>query len=67
MHPSSSRRLVKYIREIAALADANGLQITPCSVFEPVLCVARQDRFTVGLAAVDHDPFGPTMALERLP
>src|SRR6478735_12026711 len=59
--------LLNPIIEVGALADANGFQITSCSVFEPVYCVARQDRFTVGLAAINHDPLGRAVALERLP
>jgi hypothetical protein len=58
--------LLDPIIEIGALADANGLQITPCSVLEPVCCVARQDCLPVRLDAVDDDPLRPAMPLEGL-
>jgi hypothetical protein len=35
-------------------------------VLQPALGITRQDGFPIGLAAVDDDPLGPAMPLERL-
>jgi hypothetical protein len=35
-------------------------------VLQPALGITRQDGFLVGLTAVDDDPLGPAMPLERL-
>src|SRR5271168_5440475 len=51
--------------EIAALSDPDRLQPAPRSILEPVCRVARYDRLAVGPAAVDHDPLGVAMPVER--
>jgi hypothetical protein len=58
--------LLNPIVEVGALPDANGLQITSRSFLEPVYGIAGQDRFAIGLTAVDDDPLGPAVPLERL-
>ncbi|SCY99846.1 hypothetical protein SAMN02927923_03304 [Microvirga guangxiensis] len=52
--------------EVGTLPDANRLQITLCSILEPVCGITQQDRFAVRLAAGDHDPLRPAMPLESL-
>ncbi len=58
--------LLNTIVQISTLPDANGLQITPCSVPEPVCGITGQDRLAIGLATIDHDALGPAMALKCL-
>ena len=58
--------LLNAIVEVSTLSDADRLEFPPGSVLQPVCHIAAQDRFTVGLAAVDDDPLGPTMLLEGL-
>jgi len=48
------------------LADANGIQTAPRPVLKPIGRIGGQDRLLVGLAAIDHDPLGSAMPLERL-
>jgi hypothetical protein len=62
----SAMILLNPIVQVGTLPDANGLQITPCSILEPIGSIAGEDRFTIGLAAIDHNPLGPPMPLERL-
>jgi hypothetical protein len=58
--------LLNPIIEVGALPDANGFQITSRSFLEPVYGIPGQDRFAIGLTAVDDNPLGPAMALESL-
>jgi hypothetical protein len=58
--------LLDTIVQVGTLPDANGFQITPCSILEPIGSIAGEDRFKVRLAAVDHNPLGSAVALERL-
>jgi hypothetical protein len=58
--------LLDTIVQVGTLPDANRLLITPCSILESIGSIAGEDRFTVCLAAVDHDPSRPSMSLKRL-
>jgi hypothetical protein len=55
--------LLDAIVQVGTLPDPDRLQFAPGSVLQPVCGIAGQDRFTIGLAAVDDDPLGPTMPL----
>ena len=58
--------LVKYIRQILALPDANGLKTAARPILKPVYGVTGNDRFPAGLAAVDDDALRPVMSGESL-
>lgn len=58
--------LLNAIVKVSTLADANGFQIRPCSILEPIGSIAGQDGLLVSLAAIDDDPFRTAMPLERL-
>jgi hypothetical protein len=57
--------LLNSIAQIGTLPDANGFQVTPRSVLKLVCGITGQDRLPIGLAAVDHNPFGSAIPLER--
>jgi hypothetical protein len=54
------------IVEVGALTDPDRLRAASRPILEPAFRVAAQNGLSVGLAAVDHDPLGPTMMLEGL-
>lgn len=54
------------IVEVGTLANPNGFHTVLRSVLEPVCGVARRDRLTIGLAAVDDNPLGPAVPPEGL-
>jgi hypothetical protein len=56
--------LLNAIVEISALSDPDRLQLTLRSIPEAVCRVTGDDRFSVGLAAVDHNPLWTAMPLE---
>ena len=58
--------LLDPVVQIGALPGANGFQIMPRSVLEPVCGITGQDRLTVSLTAVDDNPLGPAMPFKRL-
>jgi hypothetical protein len=48
------------------LGDANGFQITACSILEPIGSIAGQDRLLVSLTTIDDDAFRTAMPFESL-
>ena len=58
--------LLNTIVEIGTLPDADGFQLTPRAIFEPVCGIAGQDGLAVRLAAVDHNPLRSAMPLKSL-
>ena len=58
--------LLDAVIEVLALPDPDRLQLAPRSVLQPALGITRQDSLPIGLAAIDDDPLGPAMPLERL-
>lgn len=59
--------LLDAVVEATALADANPFRSAPGTIPQPVVGIAGDNRFAVGLAAVDDDPLGPAMAFKRIP
>jgi hypothetical protein len=57
--------LLDAVIEILALPDLDRLQLAPRSVLKPALGTTRQNGFPIRLAAVDDDPLGLAMPLER--
>lgn len=64
---NASMILLDTVVEVSALADANPLRSAPGAIPQSVVGIAGDDRFAVGLAAVDDDPLGPAMAFKRFP
>jgi hypothetical protein len=62
----STMILLNPIVQIGTSADLDRLLFTPRFFPELICHVTGQDRFTVGLASVNHDPLGSTVPLERL-
>jgi hypothetical protein len=58
--------LLDAVVQILALPDADRLQRPPWAVLLPAFTVAGNDRLPVGLAAVDDNPFRPTMTFHHL-
>jgi hypothetical protein len=49
--------LLNTIVKVGTLADANGFQITPCSILESIGSIAGQDRLLVGLTVLSQIRF----------
>ncbi len=58
--------LLDAIIQVGTLPDPDRLQFASRPTLEPVYSITGQDRLAVGLTAVDHNPLGPFVALERL-
>jgi hypothetical protein len=58
--------LLDAIVQVGTLPDPDRLQIAPRSVLEPVHGIAGQDRLSVGLAAINHDPLRSSVSLQCL-
>jgi hypothetical protein len=58
--------LLDAVVEILTLPDPDRLEPASWPVLQPALGITRQDGFPVGLAAVDDNPLGPAVPLERL-
>lgn len=58
--------LLNPVNQVGTLLNANGLQITPCSILEPVRGITGQNRFAVRLTVINDDALGTAMPLERL-
>jgi hypothetical protein len=52
------------IIQVGTLPDPDWVQLAPRPVLKLICGVTQQDRFSVGLAAVDHDPPGSAMPLK---
>jgi hypothetical protein len=63
--PDSAELLLKLIIRIGTLPDPDRLQFAFRPVLEPTCCAARQDRFPVRLAPVNHDPLRQTISFDR--
>jgi hypothetical protein len=62
----STMILLDAIVEVGTLPDSDRLQLASRPILKPVRGVTSQDRFTISLTAVDHDPLGPAVSLECL-
>ncbi len=58
--------LLDAVVQILTLSDADGFKPAARTILEAADGVTGNDRFTVGLAAVDNDAFRPAMPSERL-
>ena len=58
--------LLDAIVEVGTLPDSDRLQLASRPILKPVCGVTGQDRFTISLTAVDHDPLGSAMPLKGL-
>ena len=58
--------LFNAVVEVGTLPDLDRIRLASLLILEPICHVTGQDRFPVGLVAVDDDPLGPAMPLECL-
>ncbi len=59
--------LLDAIVQVLALADSDRLHSAPAAILQLICRVTGNDCLKIGLAAVDDDALGPTMALQRFP
>lgn len=57
--------LFDQVVEIPALPDPDRLQLLLCLALQAVCRVIGHDRLPIGRAAIDDDPLGPAMSLQR--
>jgi hypothetical protein len=57
--------LLDAVVQVGTLPDPDWLQFAPRPILEPVCGIAGQNGFPVRLAAVNHDPLGPAVPLQR--
>ncbi len=57
--------LLDPIVEVSTLPDPDRLEPASRTVLKTALGITRQDGFPVGLAAVDDDPFGSAVPVQR--
>lgn len=58
--------LLDAVVQILALANADRPGSASGAISPPALDIAGDDRFAIGLTAIDDDTLGPTMSRDRL-